>query len=373
MVHEEGAGVRCRLAQGWAPRSWWERDAADGVKWLRSRAASGDCFAVEKLGERLIEGAGLARDVAEGANWLRRAVDAGSSYAMFSLAVRILDGQLSASSPDEGRSLLEDACVKGNLAALTELGTRLIYGFTMPRDVGRGERRLREAASVGDPVAMIRLSRLYDRSVYITAPIGERRRWAAMAGLSSESGLRLKGIYLYGEGLGAPTAPMRRGLISDAASLLTDAHFRGDLIASANLAHLIRRSEIAGAESGPMSPDELLKAGISCDLPWAQVNQALVLALGFGCAPDWTAADELMSGVRSTLGILEWWWSLATDGDPEGDLVLAWLSRHGLAADPEGRSIKERLGRVESQLCLVPAWMREVRGVARRGDPASMQ
>lgn len=345
-------------------KSECELSGVEGQRWLQIKARAGDCFAAEKLGEKLIESNAADAKVDQGVEWLRFAIAAGSPYAMFSLGVRILDREVSNLLPKEGWQLLEAACAKGNLAAMTELGTRLIYGRTVPQDTREGERWLREAAQRGDAVALIRLSRLLDRSVYITAPIKERKLWAARAGLLGESAFRVRGLYLYSEALCSPTKPMRRLLLSEAASMMMEGHLKGDLGAAASLAFLLRRRQLDQTISvpdatGPASIDTLLEEGVLRGLPFAQINKALVFALGFECEPDWEEADRLVSTLRSTLGILEWWWSLALDGDAEGDLVLAWLCRHGLAEDPEYISVEQRFDRVDRRLCLVPDWMRE--------------
>ena len=335
-------------------RTIWELNEGEGLRWLEARAEAGDCFAAEKLGELLIDNGTKAE---EGIAWLREAIDAGSSHAMYSLGIRALDREIPSMSPVDGYALLERAATKVSLAAMTELGIRLIFGWTLPPDIDKGHRWLREAAERGDGVALIRFSRLLDRSIHITASLKERKRWAVRAGLTGEAGMRVQALLLYSEGLCAPTRRMRGLLLSEAGVLLRDARENGDMIAAATLAHLIRRGEVPSSEALPM--EDLLSDGVSRGMPFACVNFALVLALGFECSPNWERADHIFGGLRTTFGILEWWSALSQDGDPEGDLVIGWLCRHGLASDPNDWSLERRLTRVEENLCSLPNWFKE--------------
>ncbi|HEX3818819.1 MAG TPA: hypothetical protein VHW45_00735 [Candidatus Sulfotelmatobacter sp.] len=237
---------------------------------------------------------------------------------------------------------------------MVEVGFRQIHGITVPRDVPKGGQWIRESAERSDPIGLIYLSVILDRGELIMAATEDRRRWRSRAGLNDEIGLRVQGCYLYSESLSAPTMPVRRQRLTVAKSLLLESAQRGDLVGLAYLAYLSRQI----GDRDNMRIHDLLKVAATSGVPLIIVNRAVALATGCACAQNWDEADRLFALLPSTLGIAEWWSAAALDGDPEGDLVLAWLCRHGFAADPDRKSFAERIQRVEGHFGPLPAWLK---------------
>jgi Sel1 repeat len=334
---------------------WLERSQVEGERWLRAAAEYGDCQAMERLGERLIDGAGLAPSTDEGALWLRRSIESGRLSSMYALGVRILDEICRPQVVDEGRLLLIQAAEKGDLAAASELGIRLLSGDGLVPDPSKGEFWLRNAASRGDMVATIILGRWLTSGRYLGPSMNEGNEWLARAGAVRTADVVKLGPQLYRRALIAPTARMRRRLTEEAASVFFEGYLRSDSTSSINLAYLIRRSEVS-TDLYP-SLDELLQGALRTRNPFALVNQALRLAAGVQCPADWSAADRMMCELPGSQGILEWWLDLCQVEDPEGHLVVGWLVRHGLTLDPDGLELRSRFGLIDRSLWSVPDWM----------------
>jgi TPR repeat protein len=332
------------------PTLWRERSAAHGEGWLRSAAERGDCFAMERLAERLLADR-RRNDAPEALSWLRRAADAGSDSARHSLAVWILDEALGA--PEQGWALLRQAARAGFLAASAELGVRLLSGVGIAPDIAEGERWLRAAATGGDRLAMILLGRYLATGLYL--PLSpEGNEWLAHAGAPGAEVLRL-GLQVYLRSLNGITPAIRRRLAQEAASLFLQGHIQGDITSSTNLGYLVRRGDVV-SDAYP-SLDELFSGGLAQGAPFAIVNEALRKAAGIQCASDWRAADRMFAELPGSSGVLEWWLARSQTGDPEGHLVLGWLARHGLTADPDGLAPRQRLLMARTDEWNLPEWM----------------
>src|ERR1051325_2500852 len=72
-------------------RGWLESSATEGEGWLRRAAHEGNLYAMEKLGERLLNGDGLTKSVEEGLEWLKKSAKMGNPFAMEKLADFELD------------------------------------------------------------------------------------------------------------------------------------------------------------------------------------------------------------------------------------------------------------------------------------------
>jgi TPR repeat protein len=337
-------------------RGWLESSAGEGESWLRSRAQDGDCYAMEKLGWRLLTGDGLPKSIGDGIEWLRKAAESGNPFAMDKLADYKLDETGTPESAVEGERWLGTAVDRGYRPAVVNLGTRLITGIGLAPVPEDGERLLREAAHRGSQIAMMKLG------IYLLSGWGLQYNredgllWLRRAGATNASQLLELGLYLYQKSRTA-TSKAAFGMAKEASVLFQEARSQGSRIASLNLAYLLRRGEIMG-DSYP-SLDELLLEHLRQKDSFAFVNQALRLARGIQCDADWRAADALFGELQESATVLEWWFARSREGDAEGHLVTGWLGRHQLAMDPDGFELGHRMNLARSGGWLVPEWMND--------------
>lgn len=133
---------------------------------LRRLAEAGNVDAMEELGRRYIQGAGVAPDAAEGARWMLRAADKGSPRAMFNA------------------------------------GVMFERGFELPKDTVKAVEWYRKAAAAGVPMAQHNLALLMrDGNGTKADPVGsfEMMRSAARQGVPN-SMLALAIMHELGQG-----------------------------------------------------------------------------------------------------------------------------------------------------------------------------
>jgi TPR repeat protein len=309
---------------------------------------------MEKLGLRLLTGDGLPKSVEEGLAWLKKSAELGNPFAMEKLAEYELDENETPDSSAEGERWLRTAVELGYRVAMVELGSRLMIGDGLPPDPKQGEQLLREAARQGSQIAMIKLGTYLLSGWGLDCNHEEGLRWLRRAGAANSDQLLELGLYLYQKSL-ATTTKAARGLAKEASVLFQEARRQGNSIASLNLAYLLRRGEITDASCHSL--DELLSEHLKQKDSFAFVNQALRLARGIQCNPDWKAADGLFAKLQDSGNVLEWWFPRSREGDPEGHLVTGWLGRHQLATDPDGFPIAQRMDLARNGGWLVPEWM----------------
>ena len=327
-------------------------------QWLRFGAASGNTFAMERLGERLMEGLGVSADLDEGLWWLKRSSSEGNPFAMEKLGKYLLDGEVVSKSSEEGLTLLNEAASRGNHFAAVSLALRCFLGETVPAEPDG--RRLKNMAASNCRVSMLLLGAYTERREGALKGTPAATYWLSRAGCFSPESMALSGTWLYGKALGKHS--MRdRSLIAEAcATLLLQAYSQGYTPIAVTLAYLIRRNE---APSVDVKLDELLLPLIRQGDALALLNQALRLASGFQGPVDWEAADALIARMSDISEVLAWWSCLAEEDDSEGHLVLAWLERHGhLAGQIEPRQIERRLHTLQKSNWKIPTWFFEKAG-----------
>jgi TPR repeat protein len=333
---------------------WLESSPKEGEQWLRESAQGGDLYAMEKLGRRLLNGDGLTKSVDEGLGWLRKSAELGNSFAMEKLAEYELDANEGPNSTAEGERWLRKAVEHGNRFATISLGSRLMTGDGLVPDPEQAEHVLCVAARQGSQIAIIKLGIYLLSGWGLTRNQEEGLRWLRLAGAINADQLLELGLHLYKKSV-AGTTKARRGLAREASVLFQEALRRGNPIAALNLAYLLRRGEIADASCPPLQ--ELLCEPVKQRDSFALVNQALRLAKGIQCSINWEAADALFVKLQDSGNVLEWWFARSQEGDPEGDLVTGWLSRHHLAVDPTGFHVAQRMDLARQGGWPVPEWM----------------
>lgn len=329
-----------------------EKSGAEENAWLRSAASQGDCTAMERLAQRLLAQGNSISAMEEAFCWLRRAIEQGSVSACYILAVWLLDAEVGA-DPREGGRLLRRAAGAGFLPAIRELGIRILNGRAFTQDPVEGRRLLTQAADAGDRACMVLLGCYFQTGRCTPLRSDEGVCWFVQAGVLTPSDKNSLAMILYRASLRATTPVIRKRFVLEAAYLLLEGFQQGESMAGINLAYMVRRSEL-GAEAYPTLTD-LLHTGLGDGNSFAIVNEGLRRAAGIACVPDWRSADEMFASLNGSLEIFDWWMSLARAGDPEGHVVIGWLVRHGLTADPDGLSCSERFEQANGWL--IPEWM----------------
>jgi TPR repeat protein len=285
-------------------------DPAAGRSWLEQAARAKEPQAMRVLGARLLDEKGLLADPAAGRFWLEQAAGAGDTLAMGNLGARLLDGDGLPADPAAGQSWLEQAAGAGEALAMRVLGDRLLDGRGLPADPAAGRSWLTKAAEAGDAEARVRLA-----------------------------------VLAY-----------KAGRYREAAEAFRDALPSCPGLAGNNLAFMLRRGEVPA--DIPVPPvATLLAAGLSEAMNFAELNWALCLACGFQMAADWVVADGVIQKLKDPRELVGWWHPLAKGEDPEGHLVLGWLARHGLIADPDGWPVEKRLRAARQGGWDVPGWL----------------
>lgn len=334
---------------------WREHDPAEGEAWLRRSAEEGDVYAMQKLGQRLIEGDGLEPSPEAGIQWLKKSAEHGNPLAMTDLANICFDASSGPKTSEEGLVWLNRAIAAGDKFAAVAYGVRLLVGQGVEQNSAEGERLLREAAeNDGILLAHIRLG------AHLIGGWGLPRNrragllWLRRVGGTSPEKITRLGTYLSNKSLAARRTDAM--LLREEAAILCEEGVRqGVLQGQMIIAYLIRRGEINVA--GRPSLDALLSEFVKRNQPFALVNEALRRARGVQCETDWKAADAVFSRVPTSEEIFDWWYARARDCDPEGEIVVAWLARYGLIVDPDGLDVAERFKRGRRGGWEPPEWI----------------
>jgi hypothetical protein len=308
------------------------------------------------LGARLLKGAGVPEDREGGRAWLTKAAEAGDPLAMRILGVRLLEGDGVPEDREGGRAWLAKAAEAGDPLAMRILGERLLKGAGVPEDREGGRAWLAKAAGAGEPLAMLELAEVLLENRELSPKSSEEvaQLLARAKGHPDiQPHILARVLYLFGR-------------LRDAAEVLLKAFAANDATvgnnltfmatAGNNLAFMLRRGEVPADLSCPPI-DELLAPGLASSINFVELNRALCLAAGFQRSVDWTAADQIIRNLSSPEELISWWHGRAWAGDAEGHLVLGWLVRHRLVADPDGWTFERRFEEARKGGWDVPDWM----------------
>lgn len=136
-----------------------------------------------------------------------------------------------------------------------------------------------------------------------------------------------------------------------------------DSRAKNNLAYMIRRKETEGITKPPiLEAMLLLREGIEDKEGFSLVNMALIFALDLGEAKDCQIADVMVSEIPDdeVEDIFHWWKRLADEGEPEGEIVLLWLLRHGKVKQNQVENVKELQNNLLEKVGKIPEWLNEI-------------
>ncbi len=323
-------------------------DPDEEARWLRKAADTGLDIAMWELARRLLEGDRLPKDPKEGERWLRKAADSGLQVAMWNLGERLLEGDGLPRGSKEGARWLRKAADLGLQPAMRSLGVRLLDGHGLPRESQEGERWLRKAADMGSDTAMEALGARLLRGQGLSRDPTEGESWLRKAARAG----RINAHIVLGQSL------YFAGRWREAAELFLAVCDRSTSAAN-NLGYMVRRGEVPG-DLNVSRASRLLEPLLEAGDNFVVANYALALAggEGEGDQPDWERADRALARLREkdVSGVLDYWHGLSNQGEGEGHLLVGWLIRHGLAKDPDGLTVAERVSRASRAGWNVPAW-----------------
>ncbi len=141
------------------PTDW----AAIPIDELRTRAAANEIPAMEELGRRLIQGAGVIKDQQAGAGWLLRAAQRGSAQSAFNVAVMYERGFVVERDSSRAVEWYRKAVAANVPVAKHNLALLLRDGTGTPRDGKEAVELLRSAARQGMAASMFTLGDIHER------------------------------------------------------------------------------------------------------------------------------------------------------------------------------------------------------------------
>lgn len=333
-------------------RGWREKITGVGETWLRAAAATGSVFAMERIAECVVkENATLSH---EALIWLNEAAQHGSVSSWYTLGSLLID-EGGPEGAKAGCSMLNKAAEVGFIPAATELGIRLVLGLGVAADTHVGQHWLRIGARSGDRLAMILMAHWVTAGILIPPKPSDAAYWLVEAGAVKQADLPKLGSYLYSRARSALARSVCSALMNESASLFLEGYNQKDTGASVSLAFIVRRHEVEESAYPPL--EELLRIGLSERRPVAMANEALRRAAGVQCSADWVLSDHLIQELDGSSGVLEWWSDRVPSSDPEHHLILGWLVRHGLTADPDGLEPSQRFAMLEGTTWKCPDWL----------------
>jgi len=130
-------------------------DDAGAAALARTAADAGEAYGMRILARSYVEGSsGLAKDPAEGLRWWRRCAETGDSFCMMFYGKELASGEIVAADVPKGVEWLTRAGDKGNYWAIASLGNLYDQGwFGLPRDEAKAAPWKRLAAKRGDKEA----------------------------------------------------------------------------------------------------------------------------------------------------------------------------------------------------------------------------
>jgi uncharacterized protein len=190
--------AQLRVARRFLTKVEAERDAQQGVNWLKRAAEGGHPEAMERLATLLRNGRDVPHDVPAALAWYRKAAETGRAPAQYWTGMMLLNGETGprdgaggeawlrkAAEQDyapaqarlalellrrdaasaEAVALLNDAVAQGNPFAQGALGRVYELGKAVPRDYRKAAALYHESAAAGDPDSQKALARLVQKGL----------------------------------------------------------------------------------------------------------------------------------------------------------------------------------------------------------------
>jgi TPR repeat protein len=302
-----------------------------GESLLRSAAEKGSKQAKVNLAGHLIEGTKLQKDIDAGIQLLNEMIEKKYPMAILMLSQFYFEGEYLEKDIEKGKKVLLNAMEQNIAEAYNMLGLLYITGNYFDINVSEGERLLEKACDLGLVEAMEEYGRIlmYGKQ----APKNEEKGIEILQRAIKEDSAEAEyvvAMYYYDQ-------------LKDfelAYKYFYSGYRKGDMDCAVSLLYLYRRNELP--DYADINIETILTMIKKNPTSISQVNHALLLTQNSKEIQDWRQADEIFKGLKDVEGVYRWWHSLLQAGDPEGNLVFAWLLRHRKVDDPEGKTSEER-------------------------------
>ncbi|GHA95692.1 tetratricopeptide repeat protein [Modicisalibacter luteus] len=178
-----------------------ERAPKRARQWLSTAADRGSANAAATLGRAYLHGSGLGVDKARAAHWLAQASRGGHAGAAAELGRMYLSGDGVEQDPAKGAEYLQAAAERGHNGARADLGELLLTGKGIPADPDRAAALLKTAARSGHTGAARVLGNAYLEGTGLAHDPQQAEQWLTQAAESGHvpSRYRLGYAYLLGE------------------------------------------------------------------------------------------------------------------------------------------------------------------------------
>lgn len=289
-----------------------DKDIALGTLYFEELVDDNQEAAILQYAELIIEGIYLKKDIKKGEKLLKYLIQKGNSEANYRLAQEYIEGNNLKKHVNSGIHRLRKATELQSKAAILEYGVRLKKGMKIGRDEVKGKKYINNALEDATPQELFNM------------------------GINSYS---LKDYEL-------------------ATDLLMKARAGGFQKAGTSLAYMLRRKELKTTEN-VFSTFALLENELFNNDITANLNLVLSIVREQTLDTEWLKADSIIKSLGDCSLSIGWWLNIAFSDDPEGHLIIGWLSKHDKIKDPLGYTYKTRFAKVKGRDYTIPSWLIE--------------
>ncbi|MDE2265666.1 MAG: SEL1-like repeat protein [Alphaproteobacteria bacterium] len=148
---------------------------------LAALAARGNTSAQLVLGQKLLNGTGMAMNIEKAAVWLERAAEGGQPIAQESLGVLYQTGTGVAANMSKAMQWYDASAQQGNVKAMANLAKAYAGGSAQGADFTKAAKWFTRAAELGDVDSQFDLAVLYERGEGVTRNLADAYKWYSIA------------------------------------------------------------------------------------------------------------------------------------------------------------------------------------------------
>lgn len=153
---------------------------------VQTAAKAGSAEAENDLGNRYLQGAGVAKDEVQAAIWYRKAAEQGYAPAQSALGGLYLHGVGVPPDAMQASDWIRKAAEQGEALAQSDLGMMYLKGIAVPQEDAQAILWLRKAAEQGSPAGQYNLASLYQRGgAGLAEDDAEATRWYGKAAVQA--------------------------------------------------------------------------------------------------------------------------------------------------------------------------------------------